>query len=64
MAFASMPEYLLEWRLKYFKTKEEADSEQIGHELSLIRAEVTKEAKQLEEQKKRGSYTHNDDLPF
>ena len=64
MAIASMPEYLLEWRLKYFKTKEEADSEQIGHELSLIRAEVTKEDKQLEEQKKRGSYTHNDDLPF
>ena len=64
MAIASMPEYLLEWRLKYFKTKEEADSEQIGHELSLIRAEVTKEDKQLEEQKKRGSYTHSDDLPF
>jgi len=64
MAITSIPEYLLEWRLKYFKTKEEADSEQTEHELSMIRAEVTKEDKQLEEQKKRGSYTHSDDLPF
>lgn len=60
----SMPQYLLEWRLKYFKTKEEAVSEQIEHELSLIRTEVAKEDKQWEEQKKRNSYTYYDDLPF
>lgn len=60
----SMPQYLLEWRLKYFKTNEEAVSEQIEHELSLIRTEVAKEDKQWEEQKKRNSYTYYDDLPF
>ena len=64
MAITSIPEYLLEWRLKYFKTKEEAVSEQTGHELSLIRIEVAKEDKQWEEQKKRNSYTNDDDLPF
>ena len=59
-----MPKYLLEWRLKYFKTKEEADSEQTEHELSMIRAEVTKEDKQWKEQKKRNSFVSYDDLPF
>lgn len=49
MAIISIPEYLLEWRLKYFKTKEEAASEQTEHELSMIRAEVAKEDKQWEE---------------
>ena len=64
MAIISIPEYLLEWRLKYFKTKEEADSEQTEHELSMIRAEVTKEDKQWKEQKKRNSFVSYDDLPF
>lgn len=60
----SMPKYMLEWRLKHFKTKEEFASEQIEQELSTIRAEVENEDKQREEQKKRNSYTYNDDLPF
>ena len=64
MAIISIPEYLLEWRLKYFKTKEEAASEQTEHELSMIRAEVAKEDKQWEEQKKRNSFVSYDDLSF
>lgn len=64
VTITSLPEYLLEWRLKYFKTKEETEAEQAEHELSLIRAEVAKEDKQWEEQKKRNTYTYNDDLPF
>ena len=64
MAIISIPEYLLEWRLNYFKTKEEAASEQTEHELSMIRAEVAKEDKQWEEQKKRNSFVSYDDLPF
>lgn len=64
MAIISIPEYLLKWRLKYFKTKEETVSEQTEHELSLIRAEVAKEDKQWEDKTKRISYTNNDDLPF
>ena len=64
MAIISIPKYLLEWRLNYFKTKEETASEQTEHELSMIRAEVAKEDKQWEEQKKRNSFVSNDDLPF
>lgn len=64
VAIISIPEYLLEWRLKYFKTKEEAVSEQTEHELSMIRAEVAKEDKQWEEQKKRNSFVSYDDLSF
>lgn len=64
MAIISIPEYLLVWRLRYFKTKEEAASEQTEHELSMIRAEVAKEDKQWDEQKKRNSFVSYDDLSF
>ena len=63
-AIISIPDYLLKWRLKHFKTQEEVTAEQIEQELSRIRAEVEKEDKLWEEQKKINSSVYNDDLPF
>ena len=68
-AIISIPEYLLEWRLKYFKSQEEAIVEQEEQNLSNIRAEVEKEdkrrEKELKEMKERQRrYGHYDDLPF
>ena len=69
MAIISMPKYLLEWRLKHFKSPEEATVEQTEQELSTIRTEVEKEDKQrekeLKEMKERQRrYGFYDDLPF
>jgi len=63
-AIISIPEYLLKWRLKHFKTQEEASAEQIEQELTTIRTEVKKEDKQWDERNKRNTYVYNDDLPF
>ena len=64
MAIISLPQYLLEWRLKHYKTQEETIVEQTEKELSLIREEIKKEDKQQEECKKRNTYAYNNDLPF
>lgn len=66
MAVISMPEYLLKWRLKLFKTQEESIVEQAEQELSTIRAEVEKEDKQREKELKERQrrYGYYDDLPF
>lgn len=63
-AFISLPQYLLEWRLKHFKTKEEIKEEEIEKELSFIRKEIEKEDKEWEERKKTNRYSPSDDLPF
>ena len=63
-AIISIPDYLLKWRLKHFKTQEEVIAEQVEQELSRIRAEVEKKDKLLEEQKIINSSVYNDDLPF
>ena len=63
-AFISLPQYLLEWRLKHFKTKEEIKEEEIEKELSFIRKEIEKEDKEWEERKKKNRYNPSDDLPF
>lgn len=64
MAIVSIPEYLLGWRLKHFKTQEEAVTEQIEKELSTIKAEIKKEDTQWKEDKKGYSNENIDDLPF
>ncbi len=68
MAITSIPKYLLEWRLKNFKTKEEAEAEQTELELSTIRVEVKKEDEQWEKGRKeienRNRNWRSDDLPF
>lgn len=66
MVIVSMPEYLLGWRLKHFKTQEEAIVEQAEQELSTIRAEVEKEDKQREKEltERQRRYGYFDDLPF
>ena len=64
MAIVSIPEYLLGWRLKHFKTQEEAVTEQIEKELSTIKAEIKKEDTQRKEDKKGYSNENIDDLPF
>ncbi len=68
MAITSIPKYLLEWRLKYFKTKEEAEAEQTELELSTIRVEVKNEDEQWEKEQKekenQNRYWRSDDLPF
>ena len=61
MAIISLPQYLLEWRLKHFKSDEEAKAEIKEQELSVIRNEIEEEEKRWEENKKK-SYV--DDLPF
>lgn len=63
-AFISLPQYLLEWRLKHFKTKEEIKEEDIEKELSIIRKEIEKEDKKWEERKETNRYNPSDDLPF
>lgn len=63
-AFISLPQYLFEWRLKHFKTKEEIKEEEIEKELSFIRKEIEKEDKEWEERKKKNRYNPSDDLPF
>lgn len=66
MAIISMPKYLLEWRLKHFKTQEEIIVEQAKQELLAIRVEVEKEDKQREKKLKERQrrYGYYDDLPF
>jgi hypothetical protein len=66
MAIISMPKYLLEWRLKHFKTQEEIIVEQARQELLAIRVEVEKEDKQREKKLKERQrrYGYYDDLPF
>ena len=63
-AFISLPQYLLEWRLKHFKTKEEIKEEEIEKELSFIRKGIEKEDKEWEERKETNRYNPVDDLPF
>lgn len=62
MAIISLPQYLLEWRLKHFKSDEEAKAEIKEQELTVIRNEIKEEEKRWEENKKKKSYV--DDLPF
>jgi len=64
MTIISLPQYLLEWRLKHFKSDEEAKTEIREQELSVIRNEIEKEEKRCEENKKKKSYVYQDDLPF
>jgi len=66
MAIISMPNYLLEWRLKHFRTQEEIIVEQTKQELLAIRVEVEKEDKQREKKLKERQrrYGYYDDLPF
>ena len=68
VAITSIPEYLLQWRLKHFKTKEELASEQTERELSTIRTEVKNEDEQWEKEQKekenQNRYWRSDDLPF
>ena len=68
MTIISIPKYLLGWRLKHFKTQEEAIVEQEEQELSTIRAEIEKEDKQRKKERKemedRKRYGRYDDLPF
>lgn len=62
MTIISLPQYLLEWRLKYFKSDEEAKTEIREQELSVIKNEIEKEEKIWEDKKK--PYVCHDDLPF
>ena len=68
VAITSIPEYLLQWRLKHFKTQEELASEQTERELSTIRTEVKNEDEQWEKEQKekenQNRYWRSDDLPF
>ncbi len=64
MTIISIPKYLLDWRLKYFKTKEESTVEQTEQEVSKIREEVKKEDKQWKKNKERNTNVFHDDLPF
>ena len=64
MAIISLPYLMLKWRLKYFKTPEEKEAEQVEIELSAIRAEVEKEDKQWEKRNNKNKYVFHDDLPF
>ena len=63
-AFIALPQYLLEWRLKYFKTKEEIKEEDLEKELSAIRKEIKKEDERWEKSKKTNKYDPCDELPF
>ena len=62
MAIISIPNFLFKWRVKHYKTQEEAKVEKVEHELSIFRNEVEIEEKQWEEQKK--TYVYQDNLPF
>jgi len=64
MAIISLPQYLLEWRLKHFKSDEETKTEINEQELSVIRNEIEKEEKRWEENKKKKTDVYQDDLPF
>ena len=64
MAIISLPHYLLEWRLKHFKSDEETKTEIIEHELSVIRDEVEKEERIWENRKKHDTCVYLDDFPF
>lgn len=64
MAIISLPQYLLEWRLKHFKSDEETKTEIKEQELSVIRNEIEKEEKRWKENKKKKTDVYQDDLPF
>ena len=53
MAIISLPQYLLEWRLKHFKSDEETKTEIKEQELSVIRNEIEKEEERWKENKKK-----------
>lgn len=63
-AFIALPQYILEWRMKHFKTKEEIKEEDIEKELSTIRKEIEQEDERWGRSKKTNKYDPCDELPF